>query len=718
MYANQTDVQKILGGVQQYVIPLFQRPYSWETRQWTNLWTDLIELCEEEKPRNHFIGSIVTMPEKSVPEGVSKFVLIDGQQRLTTLLILLAVVRDKARRDGDGKLAEKIDDLMLKNRHQEHTDVYKVLPTQADRAAFCAIMDGTTAPGTRGIAAAYAFFEKKLRTQASPDLDRLHTVVCKNLVLVSIVLDRDDNPHLIFESLNYKGQPLAQADLIRNFFFMRIHATSQDKVFRECWQPMQERLGKHLTEFIRHYLMRDGRVVKQGDVYFTVKEWVEERDGVDVHGYLTDLAAFSGYYALLIDPAQEPSYEIAPRLAQLNRFEATTAYPFLLNVYCDYAADRITEGEFAAVLDVLESFLIRRFVCGVPTNRLNKIFVALYAQARAEGPLLEGVKRVLADKDFPRDKQFREQFVTLHLYGGGDRLDKAKLILDRLEGSYEHKEPIDTDTLSIEHVMPQTATDGWKEQLGDDWASTHEYWLHTVGNLTLTGYNPELSNSDFPKKRAILAKSHVELNRYFADLGVWDGDAIAKRGESLAQRALSIWPDFARRADAPDEEAEPENEREEFAAVLEAVLDDLGGSVAQVGTGRFRIHRLAGGRVVNLKYSRSHGKYYWFGLHASLWEDLRRAGATHMVLVLGNTHYATVPMSVVNEYIADAGTSPKGDGTIRHYHVLVSTGAKPELFHHGKPTRIPIDSYLSSFSGAESKSDQVSNDVMSNLLGQ
>jgi len=697
MHANQTDVQKILGGVQQYVIPLFQRPYSWEARQWSILWADLIELCEEEKARNHFIGSMVTMPSRSVPEGVSKFVLIDGQQRLTTLLILLAVVRDKARRDGEGKLADKIDDLMLKNRHQEGTDVYKVLPTalQADRTEFCAIMDAALPSAGGRIANAYTFFEKKLRTQPAIRLDRLYMVVCKNLVLVSIVLDRDDNPYLIFESLNAKGQPLEQADLIRNFFFMRVHVASQDKVFRECWQPMQERLGKHLTEFIMHFLMRDGRGVKQGDVYFTVKECVEERGDDDVIGYLTDLASFSGYYARFTNPAQEPSGELAPRLARLNRFEATTAYPFLLNVYHDYARGRVSEGEFAAVLDVLETFLIRRYVCGVPTNALTRIFVALYAQATSGGPLLEGVKRVLADKSFPRDRQFREQFVPWQLYGGGDGRDKAKLILDQLEASYEHKEPIDSDSLTIEHVMPQTPSDWWKEQLGGDWASTHEYWLHTVGNLTLTGYNPELSNSDFPKKKAILSKSHVELNRYFIGVETWDGDAIARRGEALAELAVGVWPDFARRDDVPEVETEREDEREEVAAVLDEILDHLGGAVAQVGTGRFRIHQLTDGRVVNLKYSRSHGKYYWFGLHASLWDDLRRAGATHMVLVLGTNGYAMVPLSVMAEYVAEAGTSPKSDGTIRHYHVLVSTGPKPELFHHGKPSRIALAPFFS-----------------------
>jgi hypothetical protein len=240
--------------------------------------------------------------------------------------------------------------------------------------------------------------------------------------------------------------------------------------------------------------------------------------------------------------------------------------------------------------------------------------------------------------------------------------------------------------------MPQTLSDWWKDHLGDAWEAIHEAWLDTVGNLTLTGYNPELSNSTFPKKQAILNASHVELNRYFAGVEAWDGDAIAKRGEALAERALRVWPDVARPSDDRDE---AEEEREEFTATLDEVIDDMGGSAAQVGTGRFRIHRLPDGRVVNAKYSRSHGKYYWFGLHSSLRDDLRRAGATHMVLVLGTAGYATVPIDTMERYVAEAGTSPKADGSVRHYHVLVSTGSKSELFHHGKPSRYPIDTYMS-----------------------
>jgi uncharacterized protein with ParB-like and HNH nuclease domain len=271
MHANQTDIQRILGGVQQYVIPLFQRPYSWETKQWNTLWQDLLELCEDEKPRNHFIGSIVTMPSKSVPEGVTKFILIDGQQRLTTLLVLLTVFREKAR-TLPGNLADKIDDLLLKNRHQEGNDVYKLLPTQIDRVAFFAILNGQELPKDSQLVKAFDFFEKKLRLQHTLDLEKLYTVIGKSLVLVSIVLDKDDNPYLIFESLNAKGQPLKQADLIRNYFFMRIHVGDQEKMYDEHWKPMQERLGENLTEYIRHFLMRDGKNVKQSDIYFTLKE--------------------------------------------------------------------------------------------------------------------------------------------------------------------------------------------------------------------------------------------------------------------------------------------------------------------------------------------------------------------------------------------------------------------------------------------------------------
>jgi uncharacterized protein with ParB-like and HNH nuclease domain len=373
MHASETKIQTIIDSQRQYVIPLFQRPYSWESAQWGTLWQDLVELCEEEAPRNHFIGSMVTMPSKSVPEGVTKFILIDGQQRLTTLLVLLALVRDKARKQP-GNLAERIDDLLLKNRHQEGNDIYKVLPTQVDRAAFFAIMDGAELVKEAPITNSYEYFERKLRLRTDLSLEKLYAVIRNHLVLVSIVLGQDDNPYLIFESLNAKGRPLTQADLIRNFFFMRIQVNLQEKVYAEHWKPMQDRLGENLTEYIRHFLMRDGKIVRQSDIYYTLKESVEGKSHEQIIAYLQEVARFSRYYAKLLNPKEEGSARVAERMDRLNRYEATTAYPFLLSVYHDYEEKRLKGIDFAGILDMLESFVIRRFICGVATSGLTRIF--------------------------------------------------------------------------------------------------------------------------------------------------------------------------------------------------------------------------------------------------------------------------------------------------------------------------------------------------------
>ncbi len=697
MHANETHIQRILDGVQQYVVPLFQRPYSWEPRQWQALWDDLNELCKDEGSRNHFIGSIVTMPERSVPEGVSKFVLIDGQQRITTLLVLLAAIRDRARHQ-QSKLADKIDDLLLKNRYQDDLDIYKLLPTQTDRAEFRALMDGGKTPQDGQVVRAYAFFEKRLRDRAEVYLERLHDVIRNRIVLVSIVLSKDDNPYLIFESLNAKGQPLTQADLIRNFLFMHIHRDQQEEIYKTTWMPMQMRLATNLTEFIRHHLMRDGKRIRQTDIYCELKERFGDKEMGEIVAYLRGLSGSSLHYAKLLDPVLEPCEQIADRLIRLNRFEATTTYPFLLSVYQDHEAGTVSESEFSEILDVLECFLIRRFVCNIPTNILTRIFIQLYAQAKEIGPLAEGVKAVLKDKGFPRDREFREQFVSFKLYGGGDRIPKTKLILERLEQSFGHKEVADLAMLNIEHVMPQTLTEWWKQALGDDWEGVYENWIDTVGNLTLTGYNPELSNADFPAKKSILQRSHIELSRHFADMDGWGGDAILQRGEALADRALFIWPDFARRDSSGDTpEWHGEQEQEGVQHLIETILEDLGHNSIRVGHSRFLIHRTGDGKVVNIKYSKRHSKYYWYGIHASLWTELTNCGATHVVFIANGLGYMTVPITVVAHYLAAARVSRASDGTVRHYHLTISPEPELELFISGEAIRVPLKPYFKAF---------------------
>jgi len=222
MKASETKLQPIIEGTKQYVVPLFQRSYSWEKKEWEILWNDLVELCFLENPRTHFIGSIVTMPTESVPEGVAKYLLIDGQQRLTTIFILLALLRDKARQGGQGELAEEINNTLLVNPYKRDLDYYKLQPTQSDRNSFQSLVQSKPLGGQDQIANAYLFFERKLK-QSGIDSQTLKKIISSNLSVVSIVLDPDDDPHLVFESLNAKGRPLTQADLIRNYFFMRIH---------------------------------------------------------------------------------------------------------------------------------------------------------------------------------------------------------------------------------------------------------------------------------------------------------------------------------------------------------------------------------------------------------------------------------------------------------------------------------------------------------------
>ena len=441
-------------------------------------------------------------------------------------------------------LAPEIEQTLLKNLFKQGNDTYKVLPTQADREPFVLIMVGRPPSAENQIARAYRFFVKQLRNAPGLFLEKVKRVVVSNLIVVSIVLERDDNPHLIFESLNAKGLPLSQADLIRNYFFMRIHVDKQEQLYLQHWKPMQDRLGDGLTECIRHYLMKDGALVKQGEVYFALKERGDEKSPTEIVDYLSEVARFAGYYAKLVDPQQEPSQRLRERMFRLNRIEVTVAYPFLLNIYADFEANKLSEAEFTTVLDLLENFMIRRWVCGVPTYGLNKIFPPLYAQARQRAGFIDGLKEVLLTKNYPRDLDFMSRLVSAKLYAPGERAAKVSILLERLEESFDHQEPVSLADLTVEHIMPQTLTGWWQEHLGQDWDDQHQLLLHTLGNLTLTGYNTPLSNDDFPQKRQILDQSHLELNRYFECVAEWRESSIRERADALAARCLSVWPYF------------------------------------------------------------------------------------------------------------------------------------------------------------------------------
>lgn len=542
MQAKETKLQDIIEGTKQYVIPLFQRTYSWTVKEWEILWKDLVELCETENPRSHFIGSIVNMPTVSVPEGVAKYLLIDGQQRLTTIFVLLTLLRNKARENKNPEFADEINNTLLVNPYKKENDFFKLMPTQVDRDAYINLINGKPNGSENQITRAYTFFEKKLR-QVQFEHEKLKKIITSYFSVVSIVLDADDNPHLVFESLNAKGRPLTQADLIRNYFFMRIHIDNQTEVYNHYWQPMQTALNENLTEYIRHLLMRTGIIIKQNDVYYALKERVSPTNAID---YLKELQRYSVYYQRLIYPEFEPDFELQKYFRRLNKIEVTTAYPLLLNIYGSYSENKISKAAFISILKTLENYLIRRFVCNVPTNQLNKIFTAVYPQliAKHKDNFAEGIKMILQSRGYPKDNEFYSRFKEAKFYGGGDRQIKTKLILETLEESFAHKETVPFDNLTIEHVMPQTLSEWWQNHLGDEWEETHELFLHTIGNLTLSAYNIELSNDDFTTKKQTYNESHLDLNKYFSPIASWTRSEIEKRAEVLANQSLEIWSYF------------------------------------------------------------------------------------------------------------------------------------------------------------------------------
>jgi len=547
MNADGTLLRILLHGTSHYMIPLFQRTYSWEKSDWETLWYDVLETYHADADSRHFLGSIVSKSLPSTPEGVSRFLLIDGQQRLTTLTLLLAALRDTAR-PTDAKLANKLHELYLTNEYASGFDGYKVLPTQADRTAYFAVIDDSSAnqPSTL-VGRAYEYFCEQLTNPDQDghqlDLKRLEQVLMGGFELVSITLGEQDNEYRIFESLNAKGAPLTQADLLRNYLFMHIPVADQDDIYRRVWLPLQASLGNRIDDFFRYELMSEGQFVREGDVY---QEWKKFLDKFSLGELLKQLATFARdgeFYRRIVSPEYELNSDIAAGLQRLNRWGGQTMYPFLLNGYRWLERGELNATGFVAILRMIESFLVRRLFADVPTNALNRLFVRLAQQLPDGHDRVDGTLKALSDpgRRWPRDDRFRDSILRYLLYLDS-RPEQRRMVLETIESDFSHKEPPTFAGASIEHVMPQAITHAWREALGMSAENTHRQLLHTLGNLTLSAYNSELGNEPFEKKRQRFATSNFELNKLIAAEQTWTGTQIEERGRSLAERAVRLWP--------------------------------------------------------------------------------------------------------------------------------------------------------------------------------
>jgi len=543
MEANKSIISFLIDGSKQFQLPLFQRNYTWTKREWEVLWEDLIYIAEKRHDKSHFLGAIVTLPINSGPDAVAKYIVIDGQQRLTTLYLILCAIRDIANELGDFEKANEINDLYLINKYKKGDEHYKLLSSQKDREILKNLVERSNDDDDSLLIHAYNYFYEKIKR--SNDYASFRNIITHYLYVVSITLDQDDNPYLVFESLNAKGKPLTQADLIKNHLFMKIQQSEQEIRFNKDWFPMEQALGQKLTDFIRHFLMKEGEIIKNSEIYDRFKDSLGKKDARE---YLVQLAEYGKNYQKLLHPEFESDPKLRDRLTRINRIEVTTSYPLLLNLYALVDSDIINKAQFVNVLEILENYLIRRYITGAGTNQLNKIFLSvipILKNRRGEEIVLVTAE-FLTTKGYPKDSDIERDITERKLYGGGERQSRTKFILESLEESFNHKERIELDNLTIEHIMPRTLNDWWIEYLGEEGIQWHEDYVDILGNLTLTGYNSELSNMSFERKKEFYAQSHLEINRYFDSIPSWQPEDVRERSLKLAALIIERWKYFGK----------------------------------------------------------------------------------------------------------------------------------------------------------------------------
>ena len=559
MKATEAKLLDFLKKSPQFVIPIYQRTYSWTEKECRQLWDDIVRCGSNDKIAVHFVGSIVY-----IESGLSQvthqapLLVIDGQQRLSTVTLILAALAE-AVADGepfDGFSQRKIRNYFLLNPEESGDRNFKLLLSQTDKATLTAIVGGIEKPKEHSLRVTenHALFKRWIN-EAKGDLATLCKGLAK-LVVVDIALNRDqDNPQLIFESMNSTGKELSQADLIRNFILMGLDPKLQTRLYEQFWRPMevdfgQEAYGTHFDGFMRYYLtVKTGELPNINAVYDAFKDHARTSkdsavdDSAHVQALVRDIRDYARHFcAMALDSETDPDLKRA--FHDLRELKVDVAYPFLLELYHDYAMGLLAKDDFARSVRLVEAYVFRRAICAIPTNSMNKTF-ATFTKALKKDRYLESIEAQLlllpSYRRFPNDDEFHRDLQTRDLYNFRSR----SYWLRRFE-NHGRKENVAVDEYTIEHIMPQNEQLGaaWRSALGTEWQRIQQTWLHTLGNLTLTGYNSEYSDHPFTEKRDMeggFKQSPLKLNDGLGQLEQWNEEAIKTRAGKLAGLAVQVW---------------------------------------------------------------------------------------------------------------------------------------------------------------------------------
>lgn len=551
MDARKANIYKFLSGDKQYIIPVYQRIYSWEIEECKRLWFDIVDMQKKNK-NGHFVGSIVSIAENDSPSDMSKFTIIDGQQRITTLMLLLLALRDYAfiHREEKSINWKKINNSFLKNPDEDDDSQYKLLLTETDKDILISLIEKRPIDENLNsrLISNYNYFFSNIKNM-DLSLQDIYEAIGK-LQIVNINLDRtSDEPQVIFESLNSTGKELSESDLIRNFVLMGLDNKQQKDIYKNIWRPMEQlfRYEKQtllMDRFFRDYLtMKLARIPKLDKIYEEFKMYTNNCEFSTLEDLCKDLYMYARYYTNMIFE-QSTNKNLINLYKEIKYLKMEVAFPFLLKIHYDFERNLINEDELVSIIKLCISYVFRRNICDIPTNSLNKTFATLKNEINVDD-YINSIKAFFILKDdykiFPNDEKFSSALKVKDIY----HMRIRNYILSSLE-NFNNKAPINIENYTIEHIMPQTKnlSNVWKKELGKNYETVQKKYLHTIGNLTLTAYNSEMSNKSFSEKMEMnggFKESALRLNSYVVKQNEWNEKIIKERASILVEKALLIW---------------------------------------------------------------------------------------------------------------------------------------------------------------------------------
>ncbi|RPF61391.1 DUF1524 domain-containing protein [Helicobacter pylori] len=546
----------------------------------------MIKIGGNDKINGHFIGSILYVLDGNTHSD--PLLIIDGQQRLTTITLLFIALRSHLSDEVENleKFSRKeIENRYLINSNKDGDKKFRLILSESDKDTLLSLIDENkrkpSEPSVK-IMENFKLFEKWI----SENTGKLETIFkgLEKLMIVWIALDKGkDDPQLIFESMNSKGIELTQTDLIRNYIVMETEVEKQKDFYNQYWRAMEKDFTQNETlfnRFVRHYLtIKTGKIPNIKKVYEAFKDY-QQKEGIEIEDLLKDLQKYCGYFCQIAFK-KEADKDLNKTLSFLVDLEMDVVYPLLLELYSDYRDGVLSDQDFISIIALTESYICRRAVCGFGLNGLNKIFPS-FTKKIDKKQYLKSVEKhfgsLKGKQRFPNNDEFKDLFITIDFY----HFKKNKYFLERLE-NFDTKEPVDTQKCNIEHIMPQTLTPEWQKDLGENFEAIHEKYLHTIGNLTLTGYNAEYSNKSFQEKRDMekgFKQSSLKLNQNLKDLESFDEKEIEKRANDLADWALKIWTYPKLEAETlekykPKKEKKEKKEKEKYKLKKEKKVYDL-----------------------------------------------------------------------------------------------------------------------------------------------